>query len=106
MGAVALGVLSGGKSRSGEDEVCSAARHTPPEQIAGTRLARCRGPASRTSGLIGLKARRPRAPNSPIEEDGCHRPIRGRQVRGPEGGGQSAAVAACGGKIQPMRRLE
>lgn len=86
--------------------MCSAARHTPLEQTARTKLARCRGPASRTSGLIGLKARRPRAPNSPIEEDGCHRPIRGRQVRGPEGGGQSAVVAALGGKIQPMRRLE
>lgn len=86
--------------------MCSAAGHTLPEQTAGTRLARCRGPASRTSGLIGLKARRPRAPNSPIEEDGGHRPIRGRQVRGPEGGGQSEAVAACRGKIQPMRRLE
>lgn len=106
MEAAAFGVHCGGKARGGEDGVCPATDRTPPWQTAETRLARCRGPASRTAGLIGLKARRPRAPNSPIEEEGGHRPIRGRQVRGPEGGGQSAAVAACRGRAQPMRRLE
>lgn len=81
----------------------------PPHTTEANRRDRT-GPLPRPRlsdlGTNRIESAPARAPNSPIEEDGCHRPIRGRQVRGPEGEGQSAAVAACGGKIQPMRRLE
>lgn len=88
----------GGRARASED---------PSRGAAGDRT-RVPAPRPRLSslGTNRFESARCRAANSPIAEGAGHRPIRSRQVRGPEGRDQSAAVAAYWGRSRPMRRSE